>query len=121
MGAIIIFPFCPLKFVKGTFQMEYDQRVIIKFFLKDRADARNIADRLQAQFRGHAYKLRTVQFWITEVELGCQGLHDEIRTGILPLDDLDAKILAISDKPGKDWSIGTCASPSDENGQNFDM
>jgi hypothetical protein len=39
-----------------------------------------------------------VQFWITEVRLGRQDLHDEIRTGRPPLDDLDAKILAILDK-----------------------
>jgi hypothetical protein len=39
-----------------------------------------------------------VQFWITEVRLGRQDLHDKIRTGRPPLDDLDAKIPAIFDK-----------------------
>jgi hypothetical protein len=37
--------------------MEYDQRIIIKFVLNERFDARDIADRLQAQFDEHAYKL----------------------------------------------------------------
>jgi hypothetical protein len=37
--------------------MEYDQRIIIKFVLNEKADARDIADRLQAQFDKHAYKL----------------------------------------------------------------
>jgi hypothetical protein len=78
--------------------MEYDQRVIIKFLLNEGADARDIADRLQAQFDEHAYKLRMVQFWIAEVRLGRQDLHDEICTRTPPLDDLDTKILAILDK-----------------------
>jgi hypothetical protein len=81
--------------------MKYDQKVIIKFLLNKRSDARDIADRLQAQFCEHAYKLRTVQFWIREVRLGHQDIHDEIRTRIPPLDDLDdlnAKILIILNK-----------------------
>jgi hypothetical protein len=44
------------------FGMEHDQRVIIKFLWNDRADARQIAARLQAQFVEHAYQLRTVGF-----------------------------------------------------------
>jgi uncharacterized membrane protein YpjA len=78
--------------------MEYDQRMILKFLLNEGADARDITDRVQAQFGEHVYKLRTVQFWITEVWLGRQDLHDEIHTERPPLDDLDAKILAILDK-----------------------
>jgi hypothetical protein len=52
--AIIIFSFCTLKSVKGMFRMEYDQRVIIKFLLNEETDARDIADRMQAQFGEHA-------------------------------------------------------------------
>jgi hypothetical protein len=78
--------------------MEYDQRMIIKILLNEGADTRDITDRLQAQFGEYAYKLRTIQFWITEVGLGRQDLHNEIGTGRLPLDDLDAKILVILDK-----------------------
>jgi hypothetical protein len=54
--------------------------------------------RLQAQFAEHAYQLRAVQFWITEIRQGRQDLHDEIRSRRRPLDDLDGKILAIFDK-----------------------
>jgi hypothetical protein len=39
-----------------------------------------------------------VRFWIAEVYLGHQELHDEIHTGRPPLDDLDAKIRAIFNK-----------------------
>jgi hypothetical protein len=78
--------------------MEYDQRLIIKFLGNERADARDIATRLQAQFTEHADQLQTAQFWITEIWLDRQDLHDEICTGRHPLDDLDAKILAILDK-----------------------
>jgi hypothetical protein len=37
--------------------MEYDQTVIIKFLWNERADARQIAARLQAQFTENAYQL----------------------------------------------------------------
>jgi hypothetical protein len=56
------------------------------------------AVRLQAQVGEHAHKFRKVQFWITEGRLDRQDFHDEIHTGRFPLDDLDAKILAILDK-----------------------
>jgi hypothetical protein len=94
--------------------MKYDQRVTIKFLLNEGIDAHDIANRqtdrqtdrytnrqtntLQAQFNEHAYKLRTIQFWNTELRLDCQGLYDEIRTGRLPLNDLDAKILMMLEK-----------------------
>jgi hypothetical protein len=39
-----------------------------------------------------------IQFWITEVWLGRQDLHDEIGTGRPLLDDFDTKIMAIVDK-----------------------
>jgi hypothetical protein len=55
-------------------------------------------DTLQTQFGEHAYVLRTVRFWIAEVRISRQYLHDEIRTGRSPLDYLDAKILGILDK-----------------------
>jgi hypothetical protein len=78
--------------------MEYDQKVIIKFILNERVDPGDIADRLQAKFGGHASQLRTVQFWITQGWLSHQDLHGDIRTGRPPLNDLDAKILAVFDK-----------------------
>jgi hypothetical protein len=78
--------------------MDHDQRLIIKFLWNERAAACQIAARVQAQFVEHAYQLRTVRFWITEIRRGRQDLHDEIRSGRPPLDDLDGKILAILDK-----------------------
>jgi hypothetical protein len=78
--------------------MEYDQRVIIRFLWNEEIDAHEIAHRLQAQFGEHANKFRTIQFWIAEVRLDHQDLHDEIHTGRPPLGDLDIKILAILDK-----------------------
>jgi hypothetical protein len=97
-NGIIIFPFCTLKSVKSTFQMEYDQRVIIRFLWNDGIDAHKSTHRLQAQFGEHASALRTIYFWIAEAQPGRQELHDEICTGRPPLDDLDAKIMAILDK-----------------------
>jgi hypothetical protein len=65
--------------VKSASGIEYDQRVIIQFFWNEVADARNIAAKLQAQFVEHAYELQPVQFWITEIWLGLQDLHYEVR------------------------------------------
>jgi hypothetical protein len=47
--------------------MKYDQRVIILFLSNEGIIADKITTRLQAQFAEHAYKLRTVRFWIGEV------------------------------------------------------
>jgi hypothetical protein len=94
----IIFPFWTLKYVQGPFMMEYDQRVIIRFLSNDGIAADEITGRLQAQFVEHAYKLRIVRFWIGEVRFGRQDLHNKIRTGRPPLDNVDAKNLAILDK-----------------------
>jgi hypothetical protein len=80
------------------FGMEYDQRAIIKCLWNEKADACDIAARLQAQFAEHIYQLQMIQFGITEILLGRQDAHDEIHTGRSPLDDLDTKILAILDK-----------------------
>jgi hypothetical protein len=66
----MIFPVWTLKSVNNPFGMEHDQRVIIKFLWNERADARQIAARLQAQFAENAYQLRTVEFWITEIRRG---------------------------------------------------
>jgi hypothetical protein len=71
--------------------MQYDQRMIITFRLNEGADARDIAERRPAQFDEHTYKLRMVQFWITEVRLGRQDLHDTIPTGRPLLDRCDDK------------------------------
>jgi hypothetical protein len=81
-----------LKYVHGLFGMEYDQRVIIKFLCNERANARQIAARSHAQFAEHDYQLWTVQFWVIEMRIGRQDVHDDIRSGRDPLDDLDGKI-----------------------------
>jgi hypothetical protein len=78
--------------------MEYDQRMIIKFLWNDGLDVHDIADKLQTQFIENIYQLQTIRFWITDARIGRQDLHDEIRTGRPPLDDLDAKILTILNK-----------------------
>jgi hypothetical protein len=78
--------------------MECDQGVFIQFLWNEKIDAHEIIHKLQAQFGEYAYVFRTFRFWIAEVWLGHQDLHEEIRTGRPPLDDCDAKILAILDK-----------------------
>jgi hypothetical protein len=45
--------------------------------LNEGVDAHDIAGRLQAQFGEYVDKYLAVQFWIAEVWLGCQDLHDD--------------------------------------------
>jgi hypothetical protein len=66
----IIFPFEKLKSVKRPSLRAYDQRVIVRFLSNDGIVADEIITRFQAQFGEHAYKLRTVRFWIGEVRFG---------------------------------------------------
>jgi transposase len=94
----MIFQVWTLKSVNDPFGMEFDQTMIIKFLWNDGADTRKIVARLQTQFTDHFYHLRTVRFWIAEIRRGRQDLHDEIRSGRPPLDDLDSKIVAILEK-----------------------
>jgi hypothetical protein len=79
--------------------------------LNEKADALEIADRVQKQFDEYAYQFRTVQFWIAEIARGRQDLHDKIRTGIPPLDDLDAEILAVLDKSPSKSAHSTIGTP----------
>jgi hypothetical protein len=95
---VIIFWFWTLKSVKSVFRMKHDQRMIIRFLWNEGIDAHEITHKLQAQFDEYAYALRMVRFWITEVRIGRQDLHDEVHTEKTLLDDLDAKILAILEK-----------------------
>jgi hypothetical protein len=72
--------------------------VIIQFLWNEEISARQIIRRVQAQFHEHAYKLQTVRFCIAEVRFGGQDLRDEICRRKSPLDDFNAKILAILDE-----------------------
>jgi hypothetical protein len=58
---------CALRDVAPAILMEYEQRLTIKFLFNEGADARQIAERVRAQFHEGAYVLRTVQFWITDL------------------------------------------------------
>jgi hypothetical protein len=87
-----------IKNVTFAILMEYEQRVIIKILFNEGADARQIAERLRAQFHEDACALPTVQFWITELRRGPEDLHDELRTGRLSGENLPTKIQELLDE-----------------------
>jgi hypothetical protein len=78
----IIFPLWTLKSVKCPYMMEYDQRVIIRFLSNEGITANEITIKLQVQFAEHAYKLRTVRFWIAEVRCGSIRFDSVIKTSM---------------------------------------
>jgi hypothetical protein len=75
--------------------MESDQKVILKFLLNKRVDARDIANKLQTHLGENIYALRTIRFWIAEIMIDRQDLHHEISARRPLLDDIAAKILAV--------------------------
>jgi transposase len=89
---------CTLNDVKLDILMEYEQGVIVRFLLNEGSDTRQIAEGLRAKFHEDAYPLRTVQFWIMEVRLGREDLHDEPRMGRPSAEDLTAKIQELLDQ-----------------------
>jgi hypothetical protein len=48
--------------VQGTFRMEYEQRVIIKFLFNDGLDPHQIVEQLETPFHEGDYSLHVVQF-----------------------------------------------------------
>jgi hypothetical protein len=47
--------------------MQYEQRVIIRFFANRNWDANKIAAALKEDFGQDTYELRTVQGWLVEI------------------------------------------------------
>jgi hypothetical protein len=48
-------------------QVELDQRITLKFLMKENMDDHGIVAKVQAHFEGKADALRTVRFWMGEV------------------------------------------------------
>jgi hypothetical protein len=63
--------------------------VIIKFQTKESADAHEIHMRLSAQFGEQTYALRTIQFWVREMQRDREDFHDEHRSGRPVFDYID--------------------------------
>jgi hypothetical protein len=87
------FPLARARYDAQTpFQMEHEQRVIIKFLFNHGLDLLQIMEKQEAQFHEDAYSLRAVQFWIGEVRRGREDLHDEPRPGRPSEEHITAKI-----------------------------
>jgi hypothetical protein len=78
--------------------MELEQRIMVKFLMRESLDANQILARLQMHFGKNAYASRTIRFWIAEFRRGGEDSHDEHRSGRPPLDDRNSGILAIIGK-----------------------
>jgi hypothetical protein len=87
---------CPLTvFIQRT---DYDERIIIRFLGKERVSPEDIHVCLEAQFGNITYSKRSVRLWRQYVWHGREDLHDEVRSGTLPIDFLDIRILALLDE-----------------------
>jgi hypothetical protein len=74
------------------------ERRRIKFLTNESLDAHEILAKLQIHLQEKAYALPTIWFWMSEVQRGCEDVHDEDRSGRPPLDDIDATILRVLHK-----------------------
>jgi hypothetical protein len=76
-----IFLVWTLKSVKNMPGMEYDQRVIIKFLWNKRADASDLADKLQTDCRQTANRLQTDCRQIADrLQTDCRQIADRLQT-----------------------------------------
>jgi hypothetical protein len=73
--------------------MSYEQRIIIQFLHKEKVHPIEIHRRLASRYGLETYSLRSVQHWCQLFSSGRQNLHDDPRSGIPPIDHLDAKIM----------------------------
>jgi hypothetical protein len=74
--------------------MSYEKRIIIQFLYKEKVRPTQIHRRLAAQYGLETYGLRSLQHWCQLSDCGRQNLNDDPRSGRLPIDHLDAKIIA---------------------------
>jgi hypothetical protein len=78
--------------------MEVEQRIIIRFLYRERAEPRDIHARLSAHFGDAACSLRSVQCWCRYIRQGRELLDDEPRSGRPPIDFFDIQILSSLEK-----------------------
>jgi hypothetical protein len=74
--------------------MRPEQRVIIRFLLKEKVHPTQIHKRLATQYGLETHSLGSVQYWCQLFDCGRQNLHDGPRSGRPPIDHLDAKIIS---------------------------
>jgi hypothetical protein len=72
----------------------HEQRFIIQFLHKETVHPAQIHRRLAAQYGLETYSLRRVQHWCKLFNCERQGLHNDLRSGIPPIDHSNAKIIA---------------------------
>jgi hypothetical protein len=78
--------------------MSHGQRVIIQFLHKEKVHPTQIHRRLAAQYGLETYNHRSVQHWCQLFDCAHQDLHDDPRPERPPIDHLDAKIVACSER-----------------------
>jgi hypothetical protein len=73
--------------------MGHEQRVIVQSLHKEKVHPTQIHRRLAAQYGLETYSLRSFQCWCQLFDCGRQNLHDDPRSGRIPIDHLDATII----------------------------
>jgi len=77
---------------------DLEQRYVIKFLRTKGLKLPAIVQELSNTYGADAYPETDVKYWIHELKLGREDLHDQGGPGRPPLDDVDAKILALLQK-----------------------
>jgi hypothetical protein len=78
----------------------YQQRVIIQFLHKERAQPAEIYQRLAAQPCKDLNSKWSIEGWCAQFVCGNEDIEDDYRSGEPPIDHLDTKILASLESEG---------------------
>jgi hypothetical protein len=75
--------------------MEYEQRMIVRFLLRDNTNAYNNFKGLQGQFIGDGQSIRSIRRWSQFMRQRSEDLHDHPRLGRPPIGLIDTAILSV--------------------------
>jgi hypothetical protein len=81
-----------------SLSVHYDQQVISQFLHKEKVHPTQIHIRLAAQYSFKTHSLRSVRHRRQLFDCGRENLHDDLRSRRPPIDHVDAKIIACSER-----------------------
>jgi hypothetical protein len=79
--------------------------VIIKFLTNESVDAHEIHARLNAEFGEKTHAMRTIEFWMIEIQRGREDLHNEARFRSPAFDYITKNTISLLEKAPFDLHV----------------